>query len=72
MRTKLLLDSKILSTVIDKVHEENLPIKIDTGEKKGGLTDVLFEYPDTFQSAFEPMMETVFNEAHGPMEGDEL
>ena len=51
------------------MHENNLPIEICVGENKGGLVDVLFVYPDTFQDTFEPLMDGVFNEVFGLLEG---
>jgi hypothetical protein len=54
---------------VETVHEDNLPIEICVGENKGGLVDVLFVYPDTFQDKFEPLMDSVFNEVFGPLEG---
>lgn len=69
MKIKRLLNPKLLSNVIDKVHEGNLPVEINTGEERDGLIDVLFEYPDTFQCEFEPLMDGAFNEVFGPFEG---
>ena len=54
---------------VETVHENNLPIEICVGENKGGLVDVLFVYPDTFQDTFEPLMDGVFNEVFGLLEG---
>ena len=51
------------------MHEDNLPVEICVGENKGGLVDVLFVYPDTFQDKFEPLMDGVFNEVFSPLEG---
>lgn len=69
METKRLLNPKLLSHVVEKVHEDNLPVEIEMGERKDGLFDVLFVYPDTFQDAFEPLMDGAFNEVFGPLEG---
>lgn len=69
MKTKRLLNPKLLSHIVEKVHEDDLPVEIEMGERKNGLIDVLFVYPDTFQEAFEPLMDGVFNEVFGPLEG---
>ena len=69
MKTKRLLNPKLLSHVVEKVHEDDLPVEIEMGELKDGLFDVLFVYPDTFQYAFEPLMDGGFNEVFGPLEG---
>lgn len=69
MKIKRLLNPKLLSNVIEKVHEQNLPVEINTGEERTGLIDVLFEYPDTFHCEFEPLMDSAFNEVFGPLEG---
>lgn len=69
MRIKRLLSPKLLSDVMEKVHERNLPIEINAGEERDGLVDVLFEFPDTFQCKFEPLMDGAFNEVFGPLEG---
>ena len=65
MKTKRLLSPKLLNGIVETVHENNLPIEICVGENKG----VLFVYPDTFQDTFEPLMDGVFNEVFGPLEG---
>lgn len=69
MKIKRLLNPKLLSNVIDKVHEKNLPVEINAGEERDGLVDVLFEYPETFHCEFEPLMDGAFNEVFGPLEG---
>lgn len=69
MKTKRLLNPKLLTGIVEKVHEDNLPVEICVGENKGGLVDVLFVYPDSFQNEFEPLMDNVFNEVFGPLEG---
>lgn len=73
METKRLLNPKLLTGIVEKVHEDNLPVEICVGENKDGLVDVLFVYPDSFQNEFEPLMDNVFNEVFGPLEeGTEL
>ena len=37
MKTILLLNPKLLSIIVEKVHEENLPVEINEGENKDGL-----------------------------------
>ena len=69
MKSKRLLIPILLTGIVEKVHEDNLPVEICVGENKGGLVDVLFVYPETFQEAFEPLMDSVFNEVFGPLEG---
>lgn len=69
MKTKRLISPKLLNGIVETVHEDNLPIEICVGENKGGLVDVLFVYPDTFQDTFEPLMDGVFNEVFGLLEG---
>ena len=69
MKTKRLLNPKLLTGIVEKVHEDNLPVEICVGENKGGLVDVLFVYPDTFQDKFEPLLDGVFNEVFSPLEG---
>lgn len=70
MEKKELLANKLISAIIEKVHEDNLPVEIHTGrELKDGLTEVLFVYPETFERGLEPMIDSVFNETFGPLEG---
>jgi hypothetical protein len=69
MKAKRLLNPKLLNSIVEKVHEDDLPMEIDMGEMKDGLIDVLFVYPDSFQNEFEPLMDNVFNEVFGPLEG---
>lgn len=69
MKTKRLLNPNLFTSVVDRIHEDKLPITIYEGENKDGLVDVLFVYPDTFQDKFEPLMDGVFNEVFGPLEG---
>ncbi|RGN52554.1 hypothetical protein DXB58_26890 [Bacteroides sp. OM05-10AA] len=69
MEIKRLLNHNLLAGIVERVHEDNLPVEICVGENKNGLVDVLFVYPDTFQDEFEPLMDGVFNEVFGPLEG---
>lgn len=71
MITRILVNPALLGHFAEKVHEDNLPIEIHEGEKKDELIDVLFEYPDTFQDEFFPLMNNVINEAFGLLEGGE-
>lgn len=68
MRTKLLINTRLLNVLIERVHEDDLPITIDTGIHKDGLTEVLFEYPDSFSEAFNPLIDDVSNSIFGPLE----
>ena len=68
MKKKILLNHKLVNSLIEKVHEENLPVEINTGEQHDGLIDVLLEYPDTFHEAFEPMMNNAFSDTYGILE----
>lgn len=69
MEDRQLLNSRLLGNIAEKVHEENLPVEIEEGKRIGGLIDVLFVYPDTFRPDFDRLVDTVFNETFGPLEG---
>lgn len=72
MKTKRLLNPKLLNYLKERVDKEHLPIEIDEGETKDGLIEVLFVYPDSFYPAFSPLMDNTFDELFGPFEGGVL
>ncbi|RGN43795.1 MULTISPECIES: hypothetical protein [unclassified Bacteroides] len=68
MLNKLLVNPKLINAIIEKVHDDNLPIIINIGESKDELVSVLFEYPDSFDENFNSLIDNTFNEVFSPIE----
>ena len=60
MTTKMQLNTKVASTIVERIYEDNIPITITTGEKTGdNMVNVLVECDD--EDLFGKLLDETIN-----------
>lgn len=61
MICKMILNNKVASALIERIHEDNLPVTIETADKFGDeMINIIAEYDD--EEMFGTLLDSTINE----------